>query len=385
MAAAMTVTRCARDIRTPRHGAGAPAPSRPHPKISFYPVRPCDRSREGRVPPAPLFAHPIREPRPLTLDTPSSINRRVITLASAKPAGTARRAARAARGASLALRSAPEEISPNASVSLSCSIDDPASCSLADLEMMYIDSLWNYYNGGDFTLTDEQYDRLRDELNWQGSGFPTLRRYEVQFVEAAISYARGEAKVTDQEYEELKRKVRSAGKRDDVTALLLYTKGQQLLEPAQFEQLRDEMAKLSIDVGLRGATCTLSNTSTDLIADSGTVTKMYTALAIVPSLIGIVPYLGASIFGVDVPPAAGLGFAATIALGLTSMIVNYTNLQNATVVTGQCPCCEEPIKQFFGGEEPATSMDYKCPVCGTQSKLDRVEMKIKESGGLSAN
>jgi hypothetical protein len=182
--------------------------------------------------------------------------------------------------------------------------------------MMYIDSLWNYYNGGDFTLTDEQYDRLRDELNWQGSGFPTLRRYEVQFVEAAISYARGEAKVTDQEYEELKRKVRAAGKRDDVTALLLYTKGQQLLEPAQFEQLRDEMAKLSIDVGLRGATCTLSNTSTDLIADSGTVTKMYTALAIVPSLIGIVPYLGASIFGVDVPPAAGLGFAATIALGL---------------------------------------------------------------------
>ena len=155
MAAAMTVTRCARDIRTPRHGAGAPAPSRPHPKISFYPVRPCDRSREGRVPPAPLFAHPIREPRPLTLDTPSSINRRVITLASAKPAGTARRAARAARGASIALRSAPEEISPNASVSLSCSIDDPASCSLADLEMMYIDSLWNYYNGGDFTLTDE--------------------------------------------------------------------------------------------------------------------------------------------------------------------------------------------------------------------------------------
>ena len=111
---------------------------------------------------------------------------------------------------------------------------------------------------------------------------------------------------------------------------------------------------------------------------------MYAALAIVPSLIGIVPYLGATVFGVDVPPAAGLGFAATIALGLTSMIVNYTNLQNATIVTGQCPCCEEPIKQFFGGENPATSMDYKCPVCGTESKLDRVEMKIKEAGGLKS-
>lgn len=61
-----------------------------------------------------------------------------------------------------------QEISPNASVSISCSIDDPSSCSIADLEMLYIDALWNFYNGGSFTLTDEQYDRLREELNWQG-------------------------------------------------------------------------------------------------------------------------------------------------------------------------------------------------------------------------
>ena len=321
---------------------------------------------------------------PLTVCPTARSVRRVTILASAKPAVAVRRAATQRRGATIAVRSAPEEVSPNASISPSCSIDDPSSCSLADLEMMYVDALWNYYNGGDFTLTDEQYDRLREELNWQGSGFPTLRRYEVQFVEAAISYARGDPKVSDKEYEELKRKVKAAGKRDDVTALLLYTKGQQLLEPEQFNQLRDEMSKLSIDVGLRGATCTLSNTSADLIADSGTVTKMYAALAIVPSLIGIVPYLGATVFGVDVPPAAGLGFAATIALGLTSMIVNYTNLQNATILTGQCPCCEEPIKQFFGGENPATSVDYKCPVCGTESKLDRVELKIKEAGGLKS-
>jgi hypothetical protein len=41
-----------------------------------------------------------------------------------------------------------------------CSIDDMASCSLAELEMMYIDSLWNYYQGGkQVKLTDGQYDR----------------------------------------------------------------------------------------------------------------------------------------------------------------------------------------------------------------------------------
>ena len=42
---------------------------------------------------------------------------------------------------------------------------------------------------------------LRLELNWQGSGFPTLRRYEVEFVSASLSYARGEPIVSDDKYE----------------------------------------------------------------------------------------------------------------------------------------------------------------------------------------
>ena len=116
--------------------------------------------------------------------------------AVATPGKAAARSAKLAKRAALVVRAEPEA-APNASISASCSIDDPSSCSLADLEMMYIDSLWNYYNGGSFTISDEDYDRLREELNWQGSGFPTLRRYEVSFVSAAISYARGEPVVTD--------------------------------------------------------------------------------------------------------------------------------------------------------------------------------------------
>lgn len=279
---------------------------------------------------------------------------------------------------------AEPEASPNASISASCSIDDPSSCSLADLEMMYVDSLWNYYNGGSFTLSDEDYDRIREELNWQGSGFPTLRRYEVSFVSAAISYARGEPIVTDEEYEDLKRKVKAAGKRDDVTALLLYTKGQQMLEPEQYERLKDEMAKLDIEVAMKGATCTLSKTSDALENDGGTVFKMYAALAAVPMVIGLVPYLAASLFSFDLPPAFGLGFAATFGLAITAKIVDYTNLQNAEILVGQCPCCENEIKQFFGGSEPVDTYTHKCQVCGTEAVLDRKAMKIREAGGLKS-
>lgn len=49
---------------------------------------------------------------------------------------------------------------------------------------------------------------LRGSFVWlQGSGFPTLHREEIDFVEASIAYARGEPVVSDEEYENLKTKV----------------------------------------------------------------------------------------------------------------------------------------------------------------------------------
>ena len=393
---------------------------------------------------------------------------RAVTAASSATPSSVTVSSSSRRAASRALTvtraAADEEAYPNASVSASCSIDDPSSCSLADLEMMYVDALWSFYNGGSFSLSDEQYDRLREELNWQGSGFPTLRRYEVEFVQAAISFARGEPVVSDEEYESLKRKVKAAGKRDDVTALLLYTKGQQLLEQEQFDRLADEMKKLDIDVGLRGATCTLSNTSPDLtsvrkegktrrererrtigqrktprhalvcnsshnryrraapepdqsaagcffllfffalllnsslsrgnapcsydpsLQDAGTLSKAYLAMSTIPVIIGFVPYIAAVLLGkTDVFPVTyGAGFAVAFGVVVTSAIVNYTGLQNGEVLVGQCPCCDSEIKQFFGGEEPAESVQYKCMVCGTESVLDRKERKITTAGGIKA-
>ena len=271
----------------------------------------------------------------------------------------------------------------NPELGVSCSIDDPSSCSLADLELMYVDALWNYYNGGKFTLSDEDYDRLREELNWQGSGFPTLRRYEIEFVQAAISYSRGDPIVDDEKYEELKRRVKAAGKRTDVTALLLFVKGKELLDEAEFELLGNEMKKLGIDVGIRGATCTLSATSPALENDTGSVITMYSALAAVPLAVGLAPSILLGLLGVHIPGGLSVGFAVALCLILTAKLINYTNLQNAEILVGSCPCCEMPIKQFFGGEKPATTFEHKCSACGTSCVLNREKRLIETAGGLS--
>ena len=51
---------------------------------------------------------------------------------------------------------------------------------------MYIDALWAYYKDGKPIASDEDFEKLKMELNWQGSGFPTLHREEVEFVEVPI-------------------------------------------------------------------------------------------------------------------------------------------------------------------------------------------------------
>ena len=156
------------------------------------------------------------------------------TVTSGKAVTRARRGIRAGRRSVRVAGGEEGASTVNPDLGVSCSIDDPSTCSLADLELMYVDALWNYYNGGKFTLNDEDYDRLREELNWQGSGFPTLRRYEIEFVQAAISYSRGDPIVDDEKYEELKQRVKAEGKRTDVTALLLFVKGKELLDESEF-------------------------------------------------------------------------------------------------------------------------------------------------------
>eukprot|EP00218_Dolichomastix_sp_CCMP3274_P007725 CAMPEP_0170139274 /NCGR_PEP_ID=MMETSP0033_2-20121228/5515_1 /TAXON_ID=195969 /ORGANISM="Dolichomastix tenuilepis, Strain CCMP3274" /LENGTH=339 /DNA_ID=CAMNT_0010375373 /DNA_START=44 /DNA_END=1063 /DNA_ORIENTATION=+ len=305
------------------------------------------------------------------------------------------RPAAAARGRGAVVAWAPRAPVRGTTVSLcttqeaagaSCSIDNMAGCSLADLEMMYIDALWSYHTeGGPFKLTDEQYDRLKDELNWQGSGFPTLKRYEVQFIEASIAYARGTPVVTDDEYEKLKTQVKAGGKRQDVTALLLYTKGQQLLDPEQYENLAEEMTKLGIEVGMKGTSCTLTEVPETLTNDLGTLALMNAGLSAIPTtLFGLLPYAALTLFtDLSIPPAAGLLGAVTIGAAVTTQLKNYLNLNDAEVLKGQCPCCESEVKQFFSGNDKSDSAQLKCGVCATTINIMRTERRLELVEGPS--
>merc|ERR1719188_1119998 len=161
-------------------------------------------------------------------------------------------------------------------------------CTVAQLEEMYVDALWAYYNDGVQLLNDQQYETLREELNWQGSGFPSLTKEQVTFVKASLAYWRGEPTLKDDEWEAVKSKVLKDGKRDDVTAFLLYSKGQEVLDPETFSKMKDEMRKMGVEVKKAGSNAleqTLSVTSEKLENDIGEVAFMVSALSAIPIIL----------------------------------------------------------------------------------------------------
>eukprot|EP00420_Gonyaulax_spinifera_P002739 CAMPEP_0197935030 /NCGR_PEP_ID=MMETSP1439-20131203/112685_1 /TAXON_ID=66791 /ORGANISM="Gonyaulax spinifera, Strain CCMP409" /LENGTH=663 /DNA_ID=CAMNT_0043557951 /DNA_START=93 /DNA_END=2084 /DNA_ORIENTATION=- len=269
-------------------------------------------------------------------------------------------------------------------------------CSVAQLEEMYVDALWAYYKDGVQLLSDDQYDKLREELQWQGSGFPTLTSDEVDFVKVSLAYWRGEPVATDAEWKELQRKVLADGKRKDVTAFLLYSKGQEVLSPETFEEMKEEMAKLGVTVqkaGTKALQSTLSITSDKLENNIGQVVAMVSALAALPTILCVVLVWAVGLFldfeFVPSPDWSSLLTAEALPLfggglffgiALTWRLFVFLDLQNPEILCGSCPSCGSQVKTFTGGENPLVEVEYRCKDCGCKMVLNTRERKIKSAG-----
>jgi len=270
-------------------------------------------------------------------------------------------------------------------------------CTLAQLEEMYIDALWAYYNDGVQLLSDEQYNQLRRELQFQASGFPSLRREEVNFVKASIAYWRGDPIMPDEEWQALKTKVVKDGKRKDVTAFLLYSKGQEVLDAETFEQMKTNMEKMGVYVKKADTMPqTLSDISDRLENDSGSAIYMVASLSIVPVLLSVASVLGlgsiveegflselgwGAAFPKEILPRGGVG--VVLGLALTYRLLVFLDLQGPRVYCGNCPSCGYAVRLCSSGANPPLMVEHRCKSCGGNMLLDIKERRIQSAGSRS--
>jgi hypothetical protein len=274
---------------------------------------------------------------------------------------------------------------------LLCKIDQLDQCSQQELEILYVDVLWAYYDEKKQLLTDEQYNNLVSALNWAGSGFPSLRRNEIKFVKAAIAFAQGKPMVNDRQWTTMKNEVaKSTGKTREVTEFLLYTRS--LRESAETRaRLFEEMGSSGIGVKVTpaGISCTLSDVPSEMQSNVQDVVKMYTALSLVPAAVcsvawTVVALLAGGPGGYFSFPSLALGGVVVGGgtFALTSQLIKYVELAEPDLLEGQCPCCEAPVrymKSSFNNPNPKIT----CGKCATDLEIDVVARQLSQPGGLN--
>lgn len=71
-------------------------------------------------------------------------------------------------------------------------------------ERIFLDAIQSYYVTGKANLPDNQFDRLREDLSWEGSVLVTLNRNETKFLNAMQAYMKGKPILSDKDFDDLK-------------------------------------------------------------------------------------------------------------------------------------------------------------------------------------
>lgn len=218
-------------------------------------------------------------------------------------------------------------------------------------ERIFLDSIQSFYFSGKNSLADDAFDRLREDLTWEGSPLVTFNRNETMFMNAMTSYNRGEPILQDKEFDELKLSLRETGSKIAVQS-----------EPQCY-----------VDTGVCKVTWEPDQIRTK---------SLYVPATLITTLLWL---------GTTYEITQGLGFAVNplflliagvVPLSLASKKITEEFLfKDPLVAGGPCPSCGVSGKIFFGGVlgvegsdgEEATS---KCTNCKAQLTIKRNTLRV---------
>lgn len=250
---------------------------------------------------------------------------------------------RAADGAGPGPVKQQEEELRDSRMGLYCSINEKsAKRTLGELEADFLEALQSFYYEGKPTMSNEEFDNLKEELTWEGSKVIMLSADEQRFMEASLAYQAGKQILSDEEYDNLKIKLKRS----------------------------------SSVVAIEGPRCSLR--SRKVVSDSMVDYLKMTLLNVPAALVavGLVFFLddvtGFEItYLLELPEPYSFLFTWFVVLPTTYLIAqSLTNvvLKDALILKGPCPNCGENTTSFFGTiltiDSGGPVNNVKCDNCG---------------------
>lgn len=202
-----------------------------------------------------------------------------------------------------------------------CTIDDDTGTkirlTIAEKERIFLDSLQSYYASGRQLLSDEDFDLLKEDLEWNGSSVVVVNRQESKYLAAMEAYLKGQPMMDDTEFDQLKKELKETGSKFAV----------------------DTDPKCYIDTGVCKVTLQEDKFRSNLLyLPAGlTLSVVWLGLAfeIIEPFIRINPLI---LFALGVP---------LISQGAKTLTEEYI-FENKLVAYGPCPSCEAENRVYFG-------------------------------------
>lgn len=190
------------------------------------------------------------------------------------------------------------------------------------MEQEFLGALSSWYYDGKPTMTDAEFEVLKDELLWSGSKVPILDSDEQKFLEACQAYYKGTPVLTDEEYDELKATLRQKNSVVVAQGPRCSIRTKQMYSDAQPDYLR--MTLLNVPAALLVLGLLFS-------VDDLTGFEI-TSLIELPPPLGLVALWGVLLPGIFV-----------VATSLTNIV-----FRNSLVLKGTCPSCGTENYTYFG-------------------------------------
>lgn len=216
-------------------------------------------------------------------------------------------------------------------------------------ERIYLDAIQSYYFNGREILSAEQFDILKEDLQWNGSPVVVLNRREAQFVSAKSAYLKGEPTMSDDEFDKLKKELKEEKSKIAVST-----------EPKCF-----------IDTGI----CTVT-----LQEDEFRNNLLNLPLGIVFTLLWtIVSYeVFVEFLDLYLNPLVILLIGALPIYGVTKVSTEAI-FNDGKIVYGPCPSCGIENRVYFGGILGVDGFDdvasCKCKNCRVNYSVNRKTLR----------
>ncbi|CAM9129828.1 unnamed protein product [Ascophyllum nodosum] len=236
-----------------------------------------------------------------------------------------------------------------------CAIDEstgkPMLLTTGEKERIFMDSIQSFYYNQRQLLTDDDFDKLKEDLSWEGSQVILMNRDEQLFMNAMAAYGRGEQIISDEEFDKLKASLKASGSAVAVSK-----------EP-----------KCYIDTGI----CTVTYQE-DLFRRFATYLPANFIFGL--ALLGIAWEVIYPLRSLN--PLANLLILSGPTIFLSKQFTDLCLYQdNGTVASGPCPSCNASNRVFFGSilgvQGDVDDADFKCASCGELIKIRRSDLRAR--------